>query len=216
MKAVNLIPSDVQKSGGPSLKLAPLTYVVLGFLVAGVALVTMYVLASNKVSSRQNQVTSLQAQVTQAQSEATQLGAYGQFATLAQTRLQSVRGIAATRFDWHGALSDLSRIIPANTSLQALNATVVPGASAGGGGGSSSLRGDLQGPAFELVGCTHTQDDVARLISRLRVMSDVQRVALANSTKNSNAQASNGVSGSGSKHPRGCPANAPTFNVVVY
>ncbi len=34
----------------------------------------------------------------------------------------------------------------------------------------SSLRADLPGPAFELSGCTASQDDVARLITRLRVM----------------------------------------------
>jgi Tfp pilus assembly protein PilN len=182
MKAVNLVPSDARNSSGPSLKMAPVTYALLGVLTAAVALVSLYVLASNNVNSRRNQMASLESQLTQAQSEATQLGSYGQFTALAQTRLQTVRGIAATRFDWHGALAELSRVIPTNTSLQSLNGTVVPGAGASaGGGGSSNLRPDLEGPAFELTGCTHTQDDVARLISRLRVMTGVQRVALGTS-----------------------------------
>lgn len=217
MKAVNLVPSEARKAGTPSLKLAPATYGLLGVLAAAVVLVTLYVLANNSVSSKQSEIASLQAQVTQAQSEATQLGPYGQFAALAQTRLQTVKGIAATRFDWHGALSELSRVIPTNTSLQSLTATVVPGASVGGSGGSGGgLRSDLPGPAFEMTGCTHTQDDVARFISRLRVMTGVSRVALGSSTKISNASASNTGSTSGRAHPRGCPANAPSFDLIVY
>jgi len=217
MKAVNLIPSDAQQSGGRSLKLAPATYALLGFLAAGVVLVTMYVLTGNSVSSRQSQLASLQSQLTQAQSEASQLAAYGQFASLAQTRLQTVRGLAATRFDWNASLSNLARVIPAGTALQSLNATVVPGASSGGTGGGglgtggNGLRSSLPGPALEMTGCTTTQDAVARLISRLRAMPGVSRVALSGSAKSTSSP--NSTPGAATQ---GCAANSPTFNIVVF
>ena len=68
-------------------------------------------------------------------------------------------------------------VVPADTSLQSLLGTVAPGASVSGAGGSvggstastSNLRSDLPGPAFELKGCTSTQDEVARLIENNRV-----------------------------------------------
>ncbi len=212
MRAVNLIPADA-KGSGRQIKLAPATWGLGGVLAAALVLVTLYVLAGNTVADRQAQIASLQSQVKSAQSEAAQLGDYTQFASLAQTRLSTVRGIAATRFDWNGALQNLARVIPANTSLQSLNATVVPGATSGGSGAASGLRADLPGPAFELSGCTATQDDVARLISRLRSMPDVTRVALSSSTIATTAGAPSATQG-GAK--TGCKPHAPTFSMTVF
>jgi Tfp pilus assembly protein PilN len=214
VRAVNLIPADARRGGGKiSLRLAPATYGLLGVLTAALVLVTMYVLASNQVASKKATLASLQSQLTQAQAEASHLTAYAQFASLARTRVQTVRGIAATRFDWYGALGNLARVIPANTSLSSLTGTVVPGASTGGGGGGGgSLRGDLPGPAFELLGCTASQDDVARLISRLRTMPNVARVALGSSNKLGTQQAGTSTSGT----TGGCKANSAAFDLVVY
>ncbi len=135
-----------------------------------------------------------------------------------------MRQLAATRFDWYDALSDLAKVVPANTSLQSLFASVAPGtgtgastgsgAGTGGSGIASSLRSAISAPAFELVGCTATQDDVARLMSRLRLINGVTRVTLGDSQKPDTAQPATSVSGSGSS--AGCQANAPTFNLVVF
>src|SRR5947209_11066911 len=101
-------------------------------LAVALVLVVLYVLASNDVSARRAQLTTLKGEVAQAQAQVTRLGSYQQFQQLAHTRITTVEGIAATRFDWHGALADLSRVVPASTSLQSLTATVAPGASVGG------------------------------------------------------------------------------------
>jgi Tfp pilus assembly protein PilN len=214
VRAVNLIPADAERGGGKiSLKLAPATYALLGVLAAALVLVTMYVLANNQVASKKATLATLQSELTQAQAEASHLSAYAQFASLAQTRVQTVRGIAATRFNWSTALGNLARVVPHNASLQSLSGTVVPGANVGGGGGGSSLRADLQGPAFELMGCTSTQVDVARLISRLRAMPDVMRVALGSSNKSDNQQAGVSTSGSGGG---GCKRHSASFDLVVF
>lgn len=218
MKAVNLIPSDARKDGGISSSYQIVHYGLFGVLAAALALVTLYVLAGNSVSSRQAQLTSLQAQVAQAQSEVTQLGTYASFQKLAATRVQTVEGIAATRFDWHTALTGLSRVVPADTSLQSLIATAAPGASAGGSasGSAGALRGAVSTPAFELAGCTSTQDDVARLMSRLRLVPGVSRVTLGASQKSSAATSGTTVSGSGGAGPQGCGPNKPSFDIVVF
>jgi Tfp pilus assembly protein PilN len=213
VKAVNLIPADAERAGGRiSLRLAPATYGLLGVLAAALVLVTLYVLAGNDVASRKAQLASAQTELSQAQAEASRLGAYTQFASLAQTRVQTVRGIAATRFDWNAALANLARVVPANTSLASLTGTVVPGTSVGGSGGSgSALRSAQSGPAFEITGCTVSQDAVARLISRMRTMPDVTRVALGSSAKATLSQT--GTTGSGSAN--GCKPGSPTFDLVV-
>jgi Tfp pilus assembly protein PilN len=214
MRAVNLIPSDARRGGTTDIRsLRGPGSAVVGLLGVVLVLVTLYVLASNDVSQRQGQLTSLQQQLAQTQAEATKLGAYTQFAKLAQARVQTVKQIAAGRFNWERALSDLSRVVPANTSLSSLSATVDPGAGTAGGASSGSLRGDITAPAFELSGCTATQDDVARLMSRLRLIRGVTRVTLSDAVKSSSGTTATPVSGSSGG---GCPANASTFDLVVF
>jgi Tfp pilus assembly protein PilN len=213
MKAVNLIPADARKNrSGPSNAVRVPTYALLGLLAAALALVTVYVLTGNTIADRKAQLNTLQAQVAQAQAQAAKLGDYGRFAQIAHTRLQTVAGIAATRFDWHEALSDLSQVVPSNTSLQTLSGTVAPGASTGGGGGggSSNLRSDIPTPALELGGCTTSQDNVARLMSRLRLIDGVTRVSLSTSQKTAIG------AGGSSSGTVGCGPTATNFNMVVF
>jgi Tfp pilus assembly protein PilN len=213
MRAVNLIPVDARGRGrnrGPSTGMALPTYVLLGFLAAAVALVTVYVLTNNSISSRTAKLNNLKTQVSQEQAAAARLGEFTKFASLAQTRISTVRSIAAARFDWHAALSDLSKVVPANTTLQSVNGSVVPGASAGGAGGGGALRSDITAPAFELTGCTASQDDVARLISQLRLINGVTRVSFSNSQ--ATGSSGSGVGGSS----QGCGSNGPTFDLIVF
>jgi Tfp pilus assembly protein PilN len=221
VKAVNLIPADARNGGaGVSTPVQYASYVLFGVLGAALVLLVVYVLASNSVASRQAQLTTLQSEVTQAQAQVSRLGDYQKFQKLAQTREQTVEGIAATRFDWHEALSDLSRVVPANTSLQSLSATVAPGATAGGAGASAgsagSLRSDVAAPALEMSGCTRSQDDVARLMSRLRLIDGVDRVTLGQSAKTEASQGGATVTASGPGSAQGCGPNKPTFDILVF
>jgi Tfp pilus assembly protein PilN len=222
MKAVNLIPADGRGGAGrpSSGRLSP-AHPVLALLAVAVAFVTVYVLSTNTISQRKASVAMLQAQAAEAQSEATRLSSYIQFEKLAQTRAQTVREIAATRFDWRAALSDLSRVVPADTSLQSLLGTVAPGASLSGAGGTtgastSGLRGVVSAPAFEMKGCTSTHDDVARLMSRLRLVNGVTRVTLADSQKSDAQSAAPAGSVASASSTVGCGLNRPSFDLVVF
>jgi Tfp pilus assembly protein PilN len=212
MRAVNLIPADSRgRSRGPSTGMKVPVFVLLGFLACAVVLVTVYVLTGNSITSRTAQLSGLKTQVAQEQAAANRLGEFSKFSSLAQTRIGTVRSISSARFDWHTALVNLSQVVPADTTLQSIVGSVVPGASAGGGGGGgSSLRGDIVAPAFELTGCTASQDDVARLMSRLRLINGVTRVSFSDSQiAGTAAQSSSGSS-------QGCAANAPTFDLTVF
>jgi Tfp pilus assembly protein PilN len=154
------------------------------------------------VSQRKAQLSNLNAQVTRMQAQVAQLQKYNQFEKLAQAREATVKEIASSRFDWHGALTDLSKVVPHNTVLQSLVATVSTNSTAGGGGSSGAVRGDIEAPALSLKGCTGSQDEVAQLMSRLRVVNGVSRVTLEDSTK--------APSGSST----GC--KGPTFDMVVF
>jgi Tfp pilus assembly protein PilN len=220
VRAINLIPSDSRRTGiTPSLGRLGGAHVVLAVLVVALAYVTVYVLTSNTISQRKSQLASLNQQISLVQTGVTRLNNYAQFERLAKQRADTVRQIAATRFDWHAALSDLSKVVPANTSLQSLTATAASGMSAGssGGGSGGGIRGAINAPAFELSGCTASQDDVAQLMSRLRLINGVTRVTLQNSTK---AASSTGTtvarSGSSTGSAGACSASGPSFTMVVF
>lgn len=216
MRAVNLIPRDSRQGGiSPSLGRLGASHLVIALLAVALAFVTVYVLTANTVTNRKAQLTSLNQQVTRIQAQVTRLQRYEAFEKLAQTRAQTVRDIASSRFDWHGALSDLSRVVPANASLQSVVATVSSRTNSGGSsssGGSGNVRSDIDAPAFQLKGCTGTQDEVAQLMSRLRLVNGVTRVTLEDSSKSASGSTSATSGGSGT----GCPANGPTFDMVVF
>ena len=209
MKAVNLIPSDNRRAGfSTGLRLGP-AYAVLGVLAVAVGLMTLYVLTNNTISKRKSEIASVQSQIVQEHAEAAQLANYVRFSQLAAARVKTVREIATTRFDWHAALADLSKVVPSNTSLQTLQGSVAPQATVSGGGGAgSALRADIAVPAIELTGCSKTQDDVAQLMSRLRVINGVTRVTLNDSVKS--------VASTGSPTGGGCGGNTPSFDLVVF
>jgi Tfp pilus assembly protein PilN len=189
---------------------------VVGLLVVALVLLVLYVTASNSVSSAQNQLAGLNTQLNQTQALASKLSGYTQFAALAQQRVETVTQIASGRFNWRQALSDLSRVVPANTSLTSLSATVSPtSGTAGAAAASGGLRSDIANPAFELQGCTASQDDVARLMSRLRLMRGVTRVTLANAVKQGSATPATPVTSSAGA-ATGCGAGGPTFDLVVF
>lgn len=216
MRAVNLIPSDTRR-GARSLTSLPQGpgYLILAALAVAVALVTITVLTNNTISSRRAKLSSLHTQLTAEQTLASRLASYQKFAQLAQARAQTVREIVATRFDWHSALSDLSKVVPSDTTLQSLSATVSPNASAGGSSSGSALRGAISAPAFDISGCTRTQDDVARLMSRLRTMDGVTRVTLQDSAKGTAGQAP-ASTGSATGGSSGNCASGPSFHLVVF
>ena len=222
MRAVNLIPGDSKgRSNQGSRFPFGATHMLLAFLAIAVALVAVYVLTDNTIKERRIKVAQLQQQVSQQQAEATRLTNYANFVKLAQKRIQTVRQIVSTRFDWHAALADLSRVVPADTSLQSLTASVSPNDSTGGGAttGATSVRADVYSPAFEIRGCTKTQDDVARLMSRLRLINGVTRVTLEDSQKQAGPQGGatagstpTATTGAG----QGCGGNTPSFDLVVF
>jgi Tfp pilus assembly protein PilN len=125
-----------------------------------------------------------------------------------------VRELASSRFDWHTALEDLSKVVPTNTVLQSLSATVSPTTSAAGGssGAAGGIRGAIDSPAFDMTGCTANQDEVAQLMSRLRLINGVTRVTLGQSVKSASGAGSSSTS---TPSTRTC-AGGPSFDMVVF
>jgi len=91
--------------------------------------------------------------------------------------------VANGRFDWERFMRELSRVMPTGSWLQSADASVL--GDPGTGGGTSPAAADptaARTPAANLIGCTPDQDDVARMMVRLRQLYRVDDVELNEST----------------------------------
>lgn len=215
MRAVNLIPSEAGQGGRGGASIGP--WALFGVLGLLLVCVLGYVLTNNQIVDRRAQLSTLQTQAHAIQAQADAARPYREFAALAQARVETVRQLGAARFDWHRAFANLAQVIPGDVWLTSLLGTVAPGVSVDGAGSgdTGSLRSALPNPAIELTGCTTGNDEVARLISRLRLMSGVVRVALSGATKDDSSTGGGG-GGAGGGDCRYGHAGFPQFGIVVF
>ena len=215
MRAVNLLPSDMRASRPEprrSVRPEPVqgigAQILLGALALCVAALAVFVLVSNDIKQRESDLETAQQRATAATAKAAALKPYADFEALASARVETVTGLAASRFDWEQALRDISRAIPGDVKLQNLEGDMgLPGST----GGGDALRGAIQAPAITLGGCASSQSGVARLMSRIKAVDGATRVSLSKteSTAASSSTASTSESPCGAGDP-------PTFSLVVF
>jgi Tfp pilus assembly protein PilN len=220
MRAVNLLPPDTRGASkasaelgaGPEAKGGAGAFVVLGVLAACVAGAAGYVLAENTIKQRSVDLAQVTASQTALQSQANQLKPYADYDSMAKARVQTVRDLATSRFDWEQALRDLARAVPADVTLLSLNGDV---ATSGGGGG---IRGAISAPAITVTGCAPGQTEVARLMARLRDIDGVSRVSLSKSASTEvNAESASGDTALARRNAAPCGVGEkPAFEVVMF
>ena len=191
MKAVNLIPAEETADGKGRSGLA--VYALLGGLAILVVMSALYTLAGRSVRTKQRELAAVTAQADSAEKQAAKLKTFVQYADMKKARVETVKNLVDSRFDWASALDEVARTVPSGTWIMSLQATTSPTVSVGSGG-AGSIRGALPVPAIELVGCAPGQQGVARTLTSLRRMAGVQRVTLSQSQK---VDASAGSSDSG-------------------
>jgi Tfp pilus assembly protein PilN len=213
VRAVNLIPREQRRGSGGAYPVR--SYAVIGALAVLVALVSLVAVAGHRVSDRKAELARVTAQADRAEARAGELAPYARFAEMSQNRAETVTSLAQSRFDWAHVMHEVGRVIPIDAWLTSLTGTVSPGvALEGSGSQTGSLRSALGVPALEIVGCTTSQSNVARMMSRMRLIDGVTRVALDASEKGEAAEGGgSGSSGGDCRH--GSP-QFPQFSMVVY
>jgi Tfp pilus assembly protein PilN len=194
VRPVNLVPQD-QRRRTPSDGGGKSAHIALGVLGVLLAMVVGYVLTSNTVTERQNETEAARVEADRLEAKIAQKGNFSDFASIAQTRMQSVAGVAASRFDWERFMRELARVIPADSWLQSADASTTGDAVAAGtttGTPAPASTSATGSPSANLVGCTPSQSDAARLMVRLRQLNRVEDVQLGSSTKE---EASTGAAG---------------------
>jgi Tfp pilus assembly protein PilN len=218
MKAVNLLPSDMRKAAAKATaRVRPEraegigAYVLLGALALCVTALAAYVLTNNTVKQRTADLQQVTAEAEASAAKAAALKPYADYEAMASARVDTVRGLAAARFDWEQALRDLSRAVPSNVELENLNGDMgLPGTE---GSGGDPLRGSIQAPAITMTGCAPDQPAVAAMMARLRAVDGVTRVSLSKSVKSESAGPT--PVGQGAEQPCG-RKSPPSFSAVVF
>jgi Tfp pilus assembly protein PilN len=223
MKAINLLPPDLKgapKGASTKAKAAATTdepagigaFVVLGALALAVAALAAYVLTTNTVNDRQAQLDAATAEAQTTAQRVSQLKPYADFQQMAETRIQTVKDLASSRFDWEQALRDVSRAIPKDVTLTSLTGSISNTA-----GGGSPIRGSIAAPAMELKGCTTGQKQVATLLSRLRAVDGVTRVTLTKSMRPDRTATGAAPAVSSTTAKVGCGnGRPPAFELVMF
>lgn len=213
MRPVNLIPTEDRRGEQAPLRTGPLSYIVVGALVAALAGVTMLVLTGNQVSERKAEVAELTREDEAEAAKAARLAAYTQFREMSEQRVATVQSLADSRFDWERVMRELALILPADVWLVTLNASATAEASTGGDGGGSgggSLRAAAPGPALELSGCAAGQVSVAGFVTALKDIDGVTRVGVE-SSELPDDESGAGVSGGGDSGSSGDDCRTRSF-----
>jgi Tfp pilus assembly protein PilN len=220
MKPVNLIPADERRNTSIAGRSGGAVYILLGGLAVLVVLLSAYTLAGRTVNEKRSELAETRARADQMQEVADRLATYTSFASLREKRLETVKSLAASRFDWSRALREVSRTVPAGVSLSSLTGTVTSGISIDGAGTGDALRAALPNPALEIAGCAPSQSAVAGLMSSLRRMDSVVRVSLSSTEKQDVAPASTGGGAStgsaAASTAEGCLPAQPKFSMTIF
>lgn len=215
MKAVNLIPSEQRgdasvgagRSGGA-------VYALLGLVAVIAVMAFLYGKASHEISSEQGKAATINAEAQSAQAQANQLAPYASFVALREQRAQAVAALVDSRFDWAHVFHEFGRVLSAQTSISSLSGTIGSGTSttsssaAGSPAGSSSVTSATPPgsvPTFTLTGCATSQDAVAQMLQRLRLIDGVDEVTLQSAVK-SGVSAGGGSAGA-------CPGSDVAYSV---
>ena len=200
MRAVNLLPEDpTQRKSIRKEDPAVVVGSALGVIVL-IALGTGFMNVHAKVNAEQ-------AKLTAARSELAQLSLVKRHAATVlkpvhvkaivpvpavtseqQPRLDALSSAMSTRIAWDRILREFSLVLPSDVSLTSLTMTA-PAVVATTPGVAAAPVAAAQG--FTIAGTAFSHDGVARLLSRLMLIPDLDNVTLSNS-----AAAANGVNGS--------------------
>jgi Tfp pilus assembly protein PilN len=182
MRPVNLIPPDERRGEQAPLRSGALVYLVVGACVAVLVAVTSLVLIGNKVADRKVDVVQLHREDAATKRKAESLAPYIQFRTLSEQRVETVRSLADSRFDWERVMREMALVLPHDVWLNNLTATAAAGVTVeGAASGTSDLRSQTAGPALEIKGCATGQEAVAGFVTVLKDIDGVTRVGMKSS-----------------------------------
>jgi Tfp pilus assembly protein PilN len=200
MRPVNLIPQDERSSDRGTMRTGAFSYVLIAAMALGLLGVIALAFSSKQVSDRESEVANLQTQEQQVQAKANSLQPFANFRAVQEQRSTTVTSLAQSRFDWQRVLNELARVVPSNVWLVQLAGTVNPSVSVQDAP-DVSTRGEVAGPALEIVGCAPNLDAVAGFVSSLEEIDGVTRVGVEQSQRPDDASGGSAAATTASAQP---------------
>jgi Tfp pilus assembly protein PilN len=191
MRAINLLPRDEKRRTGPTIPTPVAITALAGLIVVTALLGILIVSAHGKVKARQLELSQKDAELAAVPVPAQrQLQQQDALVTDKEGRVSALNSALAKRIAWDRVLREFALVLPDDVWLLSLSAkapslaTTAPTAPASPTSTSSTttpaLGGDL---GFNIEGYTYSHDAVARLLSRLAVVPDLEQVQLVTSER---------------------------------
>jgi Tfp pilus assembly protein PilN len=199
MRAVNLLPRDLsgQRTFISRQNVPGLVGAGLGVLVAG-ALALSFLHDSGQVTTARGTLANLQTQVQGLPRQAQQQpGKNEQLAGEQSARVVAVSHAIGSRLAFDRILREFSLVLPTDVWLSSLSLTTPDPASVAGG---------LPRSDFSISGTTYSHDSVARLLARLALIPELEKVNLTNSVRQAPA---------GGAAPGGAAASTVQFSITA-
>jgi Tfp pilus assembly protein PilN len=180
MRAVNLLPREHQiRTSATSwhrfVSPSPVVGAAAGAVVVLATLGALFVTTGGKVDEKQRQVTELREEQARAAAERARVDTPAR-----QQREAAVATAVAQRLAWDVMLTRLAHVVPNSIQLNTL-AAGVPGAA--GAAAAPAPAGGAPVTDFTVTGVARSHRDVARLLTRLRLVPGLVDPQLASSTK---------------------------------
>jgi Tfp pilus assembly protein PilN len=187
MRAVNLLPKDSARRAGPPVPTAVAATVIGGVVLVSLMISVLLLSAHGKVKSRQLELAQKQAELAAipvpAQSRLQQQDA---LVADKSARVAALNAALAKRIAWDRVLREFALVLPDDAWLLSLSATA-PSSATATPATSTSPTSSSSTPAlggqlgFSIEGYTYSHDAVARLLTRLTIVPDLQQVQLISS-----------------------------------
>lgn len=180
MRPVNLLPPEERRGDHAPLRAGVASYAIVGVLAAALIGLVLVIMTENDINENKSELTRLEAREQAALAKSADLAPYENFATLEQTRSETVTSLATSRFDWERVLNELALVIPDRVTLEGLAGTASSSVSLEGAS-TTGTDGSIVGPSLQLTGCAPGQRGTARLLASLRDIDGVTRVGMQSS-----------------------------------
>ena len=174
MRAVNLLPRDVQQASGDAGRV-PLFVAAGGLAAVTAAFVVLFLGASGSVADRNAQLDSVEAAIAKIPKKDSGTAAPGVIERERTERTSALAAALATRVPVDRLLRELAYVLPEDAWLTALSATVPAS------GAAPTTTSLTQG--VSIVGATYSHSSVARVLSRLAAVPTLDDVRLNGSAR---------------------------------
>lgn len=194
MRAVNLLPREpkrLRKRSGVAFQLALVSPLVVGSLLAA-----GYLLTSSKVNDRKGTLQALRDELAELPSPAPQAPSNPELVAQRDQRISALATALQGRVAWDRILGKVSAVLPDDVWLSSLSTQAAPApapttttqtTTEAGETTTTTTSPTSPAPApmtaLTIIGSTYSQESVARFLSRLAVIPELQDVKLVQSAQ---------------------------------